>query len=212
MISYATIKRLLDLIIALILAIICLPIMLIIALLIKVDSRGPVLFKQKRIGKDNKVFTIYKFRTMIVETERGGRQLSDFERMTRVGRFLRLFSLDELPQLFNIIKGEMSFVGPRPLLVEYLEYYDENQLERHKVLPGITGWAQVNGRNLLSWEEKFKYDIWYVENMSFLVDLKIILLTLVKVLKKEGVNNSDYLTMPRFDEIMASKKGEKIAT
>ncbi|WAM35022.1 sugar transferase [Caldicellulosiruptor morganii] len=209
---YPTVKRVLDLIAAFILLIICLPIMLIIALLIKVDSKGPILYKQKRVGKDNKVFTIYKFRTMIVETNRDGRQLSDFERMTRLGRFLRLFSLDELPQLFNIIKGEMSFVGPRPLLVEYLEYYDEYQLKRHKVLPGITGWAQVNGRNLLSWEERFKYDVWYVENMSFMLDLKIILLTLIKVLKKEGVNSSDYLTMPRFDEIMASKKGEKIAT
>lgn len=212
MIRYCSVKRIIDLLLALFLLIICLPLMLLIAIFIKLDSKGPVIFKQKRVGKDNKIFTIYKFRTMITDTERNGRQLSDFERMTRIGRILRELSLDELPQLINIIKGEMSFVGPRPLLVEYLDYYDDYQLKRHKVLPGITGWAQVNGRNLLSWEERFKYDVWYVENMSFLLDLKIVFLTLVKVLKKEGINKNDHLTMPRFDEIMAKKKGEKIAT
>ena len=212
MIRYCTVKRIIDFLLALFLLIICLPLMLLIAIFVKVDSKGPVLFKQKRVGKDNKIFTIYKFRTMITDTERNGRQLSDFERMTRIGRILRELSLDELPQLINIIKGEMSFVGPRPLLVEYLDYYDDYKLKRHKVLPGITGWAQVNGRNLLSWEERFKYDVWYVENVSFFLDLKIVFLTLVKVLKKEGINKNDNLTMPRFDEIMAKKKGEKVAT
>lgn len=193
------IKRLLDFIFAIVLLIILSPVMLIAAIAIKLeDPKGPVLFKQKRPGKDAKIFEVIKFRTMIVDTERDGRKLSDVERITKVGSFLRKTSIDELPQLFNIIRGEMSFIGPRPLLVEYLKYYSPEQMRRHEVKPGISGWAQVNGRNAISWEEKFKYDIWYVDNQSFFLDLKIFLLTIYSVLNKKGINNSTTDTMPFF--------------
>jgi len=193
------IKRILDLVFAVILLILLSPIMLLAAIAIKIeDPKGPVLFKQRRPGKDAKIFTVYKFRTMRVETERDGRPLSDMERITKVGAFLRKISIDELPQLFNIIRGEMSFIGPRPLLVEYLDYYTPEQMRRHEVMPGISGWAQVNGRNAISWEEKFKYDVWYVDNMSFLLDLKIVFLTIYNILKREGINNSKWDTMPLF--------------
>lgn len=162
--------------------------MLIAAIAIKIeDPRGPILFKQKRPGKDAKIFTVYKFRTMRVETEKDGRPLSDMERITKVGAFLRKTSIDELPQLFNIIRGEMSFIGPRPLLENYLPYYTEEEKKRHNVLPGITGWAQVNGRNLISWDDRLKLDIEYVDNISFLFDFKIFILTILKILKCENV-------------------------
>jgi len=193
------IKRILDFVFAVVLLILLSPIMLLAAIAIKIeDPKGPVLFKQKRPGKDAKIFTVYKFRTMRVETERDGRPLSDMERITKVGAFLRKISIDELPQLFNIIRGEMSFIGPRPLLVEYLDYYTPEQMRRHEVMPGISGWAQVNGRNAISWEEKFKYDVWYVDNMSFLLDLKIVFMTIYNILKREGINNSKWDTMPLF--------------
>lgn len=195
---YFIVKRILDIVLALILLILLSPIMLIAALMIKIDSKGPILFKQQRPGKDAKVFTILKFRTMLVETEKDGKKLADFERMTKAGSFLRKTSIDELPQLINIIRGEMSFIGPRPLLVEYLQLYSPEQMKRHQVRPGISGWAQVNGRNGLSWEEKFKYDVWYVENLSFLLDLKIVLLTIYKILTRKGINNSSSDTMPFF--------------
>jgi lipopolysaccharide/colanic/teichoic acid biosynthesis glycosyltransferase len=193
------IKRILDFVFAVVLLVLLSPIMLLAAIAIKIeDPKGPVLFKQKRPGKDTKIFTVYKFRTMRVETEKEGRTLSDMERITKVGAFLRKTSIDELPQLFNIIRGEMSFIGPRPLLVEYLDYYTPEQMRRHEVMPGISGWAQVNGRNAISWEEKFKYDVWYVDNMSFLLDLKIVFMTIYNILKKEGINNSKWDTMPLF--------------
>lgn len=193
------IKKMLDFIFALVLLIIASPIMLLAAIAIKLeDPKGPVLFKQKRPGKNAKIFTVYKFRTMRVETEKDGRLLTDMERMTKVGSFLRKTSIDELPQLFNIIRGEMSFIGPRPLLVQYLELYTPEQMRRHEVTPGISGWAQVNGRNAIDWEEKFKYDVWYVDNQSFLLDLKIFLLTIYSILKREGINNSQGDTMPFF--------------
>lgn len=193
------VKRFLDFVFAIILLIILWPIMVIAAIAIKIeDSNGPVLFKQKRPGKDAKIFTVYKFRTMKVETEKNGKPLTDMERMTKVGSILRKTSIDELPQLFNIIRGEMSFIGPRPLLVRYLELYTPEQMRRHEVLPGISGWAQVNGRNAISWEEKFKLDVWYVDNQSFLVDLKILFMTIYNILKREGINNSQGDTMPYF--------------
>ncbi|MBZ4656150.1 MAG: UDP-galactose phosphate transferase [Thermoanaerobacter sp.] len=196
---YPYIKRILDFIFAIILLVITSPVMLLAAIAIKIeDPKGPVLFKQKRPGKNAKIFTVYKFRTMRVETEKDGRPLTDMERMTKVGSFLRKTSIDELPQLFNIIRGEMSFIGPRPLLVQYLELYTPEQMRRHEVTPGISGWAQVNGRNAISWEEKFKYDVWYVDNQSFLLDLKILFLTIFNVLKREGINNSQGDTMPYF--------------
>lgn len=193
------VKRILDFVFAIILLVILSPIMLIAAIAIKIeDSNGPVLFKQKRPGKDAKIFTVYKFRTMKVETKKDGKPLTDMERMTKVGSILRKTSIDELPQLFNIIRGEMSFIGPRPLLVRYLELYTPEQMRRHEVLPGISGWAQVNGRNAISWEEKFKLDVWYVDNQSFLVDLKILFMTIYNILKREGINNSQGDTMPYF--------------
>jgi undecaprenyl phosphate N,N'-diacetylbacillosamine 1-phosphate transferase len=195
---YLVVKRIIDFVFALMLLIVLLPVMLLAAILIKMDSYGPVLFKQKRPGKYEQIFTIYKFRTMRVDTEKDGKRLSDFERMTKVGSFLRKTSIDELPQLFNILKGEMSFIGPRPLLVEYLDYYTAEQRRRHEVMPGVSGWAQVNGRNAISWEEKFKLDVWYVDNISLILDLKILLMTVCKVLKRKEINNSSKDTMPIF--------------
>jgi lipopolysaccharide/colanic/teichoic acid biosynthesis glycosyltransferase len=195
---YIVIKKIFDLLFALILFVAMSPIMVLIAVAIKLDSQGPVFFKQKRPGKDAKIFTVYKFRTMKVEIKKDSKHLSDMERMTRVGSFLRKSSVDELPQLFNIIRGEMSFIGPRPLLVEYLKNYSKEQMRRHEVTPGISGWAQVNGRNGISWEEKFKHDVWYVDNRSLLLDLKIVFLTVYNIVKRKGINNSSSDTMPFF--------------
>lgn len=196
--TYKFVKRILDFIFALILLLVLSPLMFLVALVIKLDSKGPVLFKQQRPGKDAQIFTIYKFRTMQVETEKDGRPLSDLVRMTKAGSLLRKTSIDELPQLLNIIRGEMSFVGPRPLLVQYLQYYSPEQMRRHEVTPGISGWAQVNGRNALSWEEKFKYDVWYVDRQSLLLDLKIAVLTVYNVFNRKGINNNSGDTMPFF--------------
>lgn len=195
---YFLVKRMSDLLFAIILLIIASPIMLIVALAIKAGSNGPVLFKQQRPGKHAKVFKVYKFRTMRVETHADGIILTDTERMTKIGSLLRKTSVDELPQLFNIIRGEMSFIGPRPLLVQYLDHYSTEQLRRHEVIPGISGWAQVNGRNTISWEEKFRLDVWYVDNISFLLDLKIVYLTIKNVLFRKGINHSNQNTMPLF--------------
>jgi len=189
------IKGLLDFLFAILLLVILSPIMLAAAIIIKMeDPGGPILFKQERVGKDNKIFTLYKFRTMIVETEKNGVKLSDADRLLKFGNTLRKLSIDELPQLFNIIKGEMSFIGPRPLPVVYLPYYTDEEIHRHDVRPGVSGWAQVNGRNYLSWEEKFRYDLEYVNNVSFLFDVKIFLMTVKKVLTKSdvGVRGADY--------------------
>jgi undecaprenyl phosphate N,N'-diacetylbacillosamine 1-phosphate transferase len=165
---------------------------------IKIESKGPVLFEQARPGKNGEIFIVYKFRTMCVETSRNGRILTDMERITRVGSFLRKTSIDELPQIFNIIRGEMSFIGPRPLLVQYLKHYSMEEMRRHDVLPGISGLAQVNGRNAIGWEEKFKLDVWYVDHISILLDIKILVLTLKNVLKRKGINSSQENTMPFF--------------
>ena len=193
------VKRVLDFIFAIILLIILSPIMSIAAIAIKIeDPKGPVLFKQKRPGKNSKIFEVYKFRTMRVETEQNGKPLSDMERMTKVGSLLRKTSIDELPQIFNIIHGGMSFIGPRPLLVQYLQYYSPEQMRRHEVTPGISGWAQVNGRNAISWEEKFEYDVWYVDHISLILDLKIFWLTIYNVINRKDINNSQGDTMPFF--------------
>lgn len=174
--------------------------MIIAAIAIKAGSSGPILFKQKRPGKSGKVFTIYKFRTMKVEIKKDGNKLSDMERMTKVGNILRATSVDELPQLFNILKGDMSFIGPRPLLVEYLEIYTTEQMRRHDVTPGISGWAQINGRNSLGWEEKFKFDVWYVDHISFRLDFKIFWMTIKNILGRVGINCSKNDTMHAFKE------------
>lgn len=170
----------------------------IIALVIKTTSRGPVFFKQLRPGKNNKLFLLYKFRTMSVQRDESGNLLPDEKRLTRIGKFLRKLSLDELPELWNVLKGSMSIVGPRPLLKEYLTKYTPEQARRHEVKPGITGWAQVNGRNAITWEQKFKFDVWYVDNWNLWVDLKIIIMTIILVLKAEGINQPGHATMEKF--------------
>jgi len=195
---YVKIKRVMDLLFAIILLIPASLIMLCAAVALRLGSQGPVFFKQHRPGKNGVIFTIYKFRTMRLETEKNGRPLSDMERMTGVGSILRKLSVDELPQLFNILKGDMSFIGPRPLLVQYLERYTEEQMRRHDVTPGISGWAQINGRNGVDWETRFEYDVWYVKHISFRVDLKIFLKTLAIVLMRSGVNQTKKQTMEEF--------------
>lgn len=196
---YKYIKRAMDFLVAVILLTVLSPLMLLAATLIAVNRDGPILFKQKRPGKDGKIFTVYKFRTMSTALiDRNGKELSDFERMTRIGKILRKTSIDELPQLFNIIKGDMSFIGPRPLLTEYLSLYSPEQMRRHEVLPGISGWAQVNGRNTLTWEQKFAYDIYYVDHYSFSMDMKIFFKTIENVLRQDGINSENDNTMKKF--------------
>ena len=170
------IKRILDFIISLVALIILSPLMLIIYVLVRINLGSPAFFVQERVGKDNKVFKMLKFRTMKDSRDKNGNLLSDNERVTRFGSLLRSFSLDELPELINVIKGDMSLVGPRALLVEYLQYYNSEQIRRHEVLPGLTGWAQINGRNSITWNEKFKLDVWYVDNWSLWLDVKIFFL------------------------------------
>ncbi|MGB3914631.1 MAG: sugar transferase [Dethiobacteria bacterium] len=191
-------KRLLDFILSLIALVVLSPVFLIIALLVRIKLGSPVLFKQERPGLNEKIFTIYKFRTMTDERDENGELLPNHLRLTKFGRALRSSSLDELPELFNILRGDMSFIGPRPLLIEYLPLYNEQQRRRHAVRPGLTGLAQVNGRNAITWEEKFNYDLEYVDNLSFLLDLKIMVKTIVKVLKREGINSSEAVTMEKF--------------
>jgi lipopolysaccharide/colanic/teichoic acid biosynthesis glycosyltransferase len=191
-------KKLIDRLVALFLLIVLSPLMAVVALAIYLNMGSPILFRQKRPGEGEKIFTIYKFRTMSMERDENGELLPDERRLGPLGRRLRSLSLDELPQLFNIVKGDMSFVGPRPLLDEYLPLYDERQRRRHEVTPGITGWAQVNGRNAISWKEKFEYDLWYVEHQSFSLDMKILWMTLVKVLRREGIAHEGSATMEKF--------------
>ena len=175
------------------------PILVLIALLVRTKLGRPVLFKQIRPGLYGKPFILYKFRTMTDKQDENGDLLPDEGRLTSLGQFLRKTSMDELPGLFNVIKGDMSIVGPRPLLVEYLDRYTPEQARRHDVKPGITGWAQVNGRNSISWEEKFKLDVWYVDNWSLRLDLKIVLMTIRKILKREGINELGQATMKEFN-------------
>lgn len=169
------------------------------ALGIKLETPGPAFFVQKRPGYKGKVFSVYKLRSMDIETERDGKPLSDMERMTKMGRIIRACSIDELPQLLNILKGEMSFIGPRPLLVQYLPLYTKEQMRRHDVLPGISGWAQVNGRNEISWEQKFERDVWYVDHVSFGLDAKILWMTICNVLRRQGINAGSQNTMADFE-------------
>lgn len=191
-------KRIIDFVLALCgLIVLAIP-LLIVAHKIKKNLGSPVLFKQKRPGKDGKIFELYKFRSMSDARDENGKLLPDNVRLTPFGRKLRASSIDELPELINILKGEMSIVGPRPLLVEYLPLYNEEQAHRHDVRPGLTGWAQINGRNAISWEDKFKLDVWYVNNISFLLDAKIFFLTVKKVFIKEGINASAEVTMEKF--------------
>lgn len=191
-------KRLIDFVSALLLSVLLLPIFLLIALLVKLLIGSPVLFTQERPGLHGKPFHIRKFRTMTNRTDASGELLPDAERMTGFGAFLRSTSLDELPALWNVLAGEMSLVGPRPLLMEYLPLYTPEQNRRHDVRPGITGWAQVNGRNAIAWEDKFKLDVWYVDNHTLWLDLRIFLLTIKKVFAREGISAKDHVTVEKF--------------
>jgi sugar transferase EpsL len=191
-------KRVIDLVISVILLIVASPILFAVAIMIHGKMGPPILFKQERPGLYGRPFFLYKFRTMTNGQDDQGNILSDQRRLTKLGLFLRKYSLDEFPQLVNVIKGEMSLVGPRPLLMEYLPIYTDDQKLRHNVKPGITGWAQVNGRNTITWEEKFNHDNWYVENQSILLDLKIIWLTMIKVIKKEGITYQGHVSMEKF--------------
>ncbi|OEV40120.1 undecaprenyl phosphate N,N'-diacetylbacillosamine 1-phosphate transferase [Campylobacter jejuni] len=191
-------KRIFDFILALVLLVLFSPVILITALLLKI-TQGSVIFTQNRPGLNEKIFKIYKFKTMSDERDEKGELLSDELRLKAFGKIVRSLSLDELLQLFNVLKGDMSFVGPRPLLVEYLPLYNEEQKLRHKVRPGITGWAQVNGRNAISWQKKFELDVYYVKNISFLLDLKIMFLTALKVLKRSGVSKEGHVTTEKFN-------------
>jgi len=191
-------KRLFDLFVALSALVLLLPLLLIVALLVRFKLGSPILFKQARPGLNGRVFEMRKFRSMTDEKDDKGELLPDEVRLTSFGRFLRSTSLDELPGLLSVITGDMSLVGPRPLLVEYLPLYSSEQARRHNVRPGITGWAQVNGRNTISWQEKFELDIWYVDNQSFWLDIKILFLTVMKVLKRSDINAQGEATMTKF--------------
>lgn len=192
------IKRVLDFTLSLIALIILSPIYLVLAILVRIKLGSPIIFKQERPGLNEKIFTLYKFRTMTDEKDESGKLLPDEVRLTKFGKFLRSTSLDELPELINIIKGDMSIVGPRPLLVEYLPLYNEKQKCRHNVRPGLTGYAQISGRNSISWEEKFNDDLMYIENITFMEDLKIVLKTVLKVVKRDGISQEGNATMEKF--------------
>jgi lipopolysaccharide/colanic/teichoic acid biosynthesis glycosyltransferase len=191
-------KRLFDIIVACLVLVLIWPIILVIAALVRTQNGAPILFCQLRPGLEGKPFKLYKFRTMTDARDDDGNLLPDSERLTRFGRFLRKTSLDELPELWNVLKGDMSLVGPRPLLMQYLDRYTPEQARRHEVKPGMTGWAQVNGRNALTWEEKFKLDVWYVDHQSFWLDMKICLLTFIKIVRRQGISQEGHATMPFF--------------
>lgn len=195
-------KRLFDIVSSIIFLLCFWWLYIIVAILVKKKLGSPVIFKQQRPGLNGKIFTMYKFRSMTDARDKSGKLLSDAERLPKFGKLLRATSLDEIPEIINVLKGDMSLVGPRPLLVEYLSRYSKEQARRHEVRPGITGWAQVNGRNAISWEEKFKYDVEYVDSCSFLLDIRIIFLTIKKVFVKEGISQEGNVTMEEF-------KGEK---
>ena len=192
-------KRLFDFIVALCALLTLLPVIIVVAVLIRFKLGAPTLFTQERPGLNGKVFKMMKFRTMLDGKDKQGNLLPDNKRMTKFGAFLRSTSLDELPGLFNVLKGDMSLVGPRPLLVQYLPLYSKEQARRHNVRPGITGWAQVNGRNAISWDQKFKLDVWYVDNQSFWLDIKILFLTVKKVFVREGISADGEATMSLFE-------------
>lgn len=191
-------KRLLDIVFAILVFFILSPLLLIVAILVWLKLGSPIMFRQQRPGLHGQLFKILKFRTMFDYCDEKGCLLLDEERLNRLGKFLRSTSLDELPELLNVLKGQMSLVGPRPLMIQYLERYTQEQMRRHEVKPGITGWAQVKGRNAISWEERFEYDVWYVDHKSLWLDLKIIALTVWKILKREGICQEGHATMPEF--------------
>lgn len=191
-------KRLLDLFLTIPALILLTPVLILVAVLVRIKLGSPVLFQQRRAGLGGEPFTLFKFRSMDVAHDAQGSLLPDSERLTRFGRFLRGSSLDELPELINVLKRDMSLVGPRPLVMKYLDLYTPEQFRRHETLPGITGWAQINGRNALSWEEKFALDVWYVDHQSFWLDVKIIALTIVNLIRREGISQPGHATAQEF--------------
>lgn len=195
---YKYIKRFFDIFASLSAIIVLSPLLLVTAILVRIKLGSPVFFKQKRPGKDEKIFTLIKFRTMTDERDENGELLPDEVRLTKFGQFLRSTSVDELPELFNILKGDMSVIGPRPLLIEYLPRYNEHQRRRHEVRPGLSGWAQVNGRNTVSWDDKFNMDVEYVDNYSIILDIKILFITVLNVLKRDGISSETSATMEVF--------------
>ncbi len=192
-------KRLMDIVLSSIAVIILIPLLILVAILVRIKLGSPILFRQKRPGLNGRVFTIYKFRTMTSEKDKNGELLPDSRRLTSFGKMLRSTSIDELPELFNIISGDMSIIGPRPLLIEYLDLYNDHQKRRHEVRPGLSGHAQVNGRNAISWEEKFNLDVEYVDNITFIGDIRIILKTILKVFLKEDISSKTSITMEPFE-------------
>ncbi len=193
---------------ALILIIVLLPLLFVLSILVRLNLGAPIFFKQDRPGKNSRIFTMLKFRTMLDGVDSVGVLLSDEKRLTKFGQFLRASSLDELPELYNIIKGDMAFVGPRPLLVEYLPLYSNAQARRHETLPGITGYAQVNGRNAISWEKRLDMDVWYVDHRSIWLDIKILFLTIFKVFKHDDISHEGHATMPYFSGVKSDKKDD----
>ncbi|WP_276348734.1 sugar transferase [Daejeonella sp. JGW-45] len=192
-------KRIIDISASLLGIILLMPVLLVVALLLMFVNKGNPLFLQKRVGKNHSLFQIIKFKTMSDKRDQFGDPLPDHERMTKLGQWIRRYSLDEIPQLFNVFWGDMSLIGPRPLLEEYLPLYNEYQKRRHLVRPGITGWAQVNGRNALLWTQKFQLDVWYVDHISLGLDFKILMMTFIKVFKSEGVSHNGHITMSKFE-------------
>jgi lipopolysaccharide/colanic/teichoic acid biosynthesis glycosyltransferase len=192
-------KRVLDLLVSLVAFCLLLPLFIVVTALLFIANQGSPFFIQARPGKNERIFRLVKFKTMNDKKDAAGNLLPDGERLTGIGKFIRKTSLDEIPQLINVIKGDMSLIGPRPLLVEYLPLYSNTQKRRHNVRPGITGWAQVNGRNAIGWKEKFELDVWYIENLNFLLDCKIIIFTLIKVVKSEGISQQGHVTMTKFE-------------
>jgi|SRR5690625_590356 len=199
-------KRLFDVFVSVAALVFLSPVLLIVALLVRKNLGSPVFFKQTRPGRDGLPFSMLKFRTMLEAIDSKGKILPDEQRLTRFGQWLRSTSMDELPELWNVLKGDMSLVGPRPLLMEYLPLYSKEQYRRHEMRPGITGWAQVNGRNAIDWEERFALDVWYVDNHSFLLDLKILFLTIKSVFQREGINEEGQATMSKFTGTKSHEK------
>lgn len=206
MISYNIFKRFFDIFVSILLFIATFPILILAILAITISCKTSPFYWQKRPGKNSLIFSIVKLKTMNEKKDLKGNLLSDKQRLTTIGKIIRKLSIDELPQLINVLKGDMSLIGPRPLLPEYLDYYTSEQARRHNVRPGITGWAQVNGRNSLSWEQKFKLDVWYVDNVSFTLDFKIFWLTILKIVRRDGINSDTSATMERFDHLQKNKE------
>ncbi len=204
--TYLVVKRSADVLLSVLSLVIALPLMIIIGVLIRIDSKGPVIYKQIRAGLNGRPFTIYKFRSMREKEETEQIDQTDNDRVRKIGRLIRRTSVDELPQLLNIIKGDMSIVGPRPLLVEYLPLYNDRQRRRHEVRPGLTGLAQIKGRNAITWQDRLEYDVIYVDNMTLFKDISIILATVIKVIKREGINSGEYATMEPFTGNISSTR------